>query len=276
MKVALQAAVPRWADVVFHVLAHLRADGLPSALYSRWYVSFAAQALGPVSQRALGQDLSILSVLLSDHVALAAVQALAWLWTDSDAALACADKELGDLCAIEVADERVLRALRARPQAAEVLRCAALLEAAACHHLPLPRVDAPGLADTLGELLAYAPGLRDAVVTPMRCLTVHGRVRGASIYVGVPGEGVTLEHVAVQAAHEATVGEVLAQPTSLSERQVEQVALVLLHARICRSRWAAAHRSWCGQAAVGDVHLQASALSAPQQTALEACLQRAG
>ena len=263
---------PGWAEVVFHVLAHVPARDLPSSLHSAWYVSFAEALLGPAAQRPLGQDVAVLRVLMRDHRALAAVQGLAFLWRDSSEALACSEREMAALTAHDVVCPRLLAQLNVHAYALEALRGAALLEAEVYVTLPPPALDTRALDEALVALTACAPTLASARVTALRPLTRHGRVLRSSIFVGVPGAGVSLQHVAMQAAHEATVAEVLSHATALPERQVEEVALSVLAERCARTPHAAAHRAWCAQWQVREEHLDGARLSPTQRALRDTCL----
>jgi hypothetical protein len=244
----------------------------PASLHSPWYVSFAEDLLGPADQRPLGQDVAVLRVLMRDHEALAAVQGLAFLWRDSAEALACSELELAALTAHDVLCPVLLAQLNVRAYALESLRSAALLEAEVYATLPPPRVDTRALDEALVALSRCAPTLASARVTALRPLTRHGRVLGSTIFVGVPGAGVSLQHVAMQAAHEATVAEVLSHASALPERQVEAVALVLLAERCAGSVHAESHRAWCGQWQVREEHLDGARLSPTQRALRDACL----
>jgi hypothetical protein len=56
----------RWADLVFHVLAHVEAtQALAASLWDRTYVAFVERHLGPAAHRALGEDARVLGSLFS-------------------------------------------------------------------------------------------------------------------------------------------------------------------------------------------------------------------
>jgi hypothetical protein len=248
--------VPGWADVVFHVLAHVPGR-LPSSLHSHAYQRFVADLVGPASERALGEDARVLGELLTDHASLAAVQALAWLWREPEHARA--EQELDALANSQVDDARLLAALRGSP-AAELLRCAALLELEVYAQLPAPPSN-QALRDAVAALVP-----QPLPVVTSRPLTEHGRVWNGVVYVGVPGEGVTLEHAAHQAAHEHTVHEL--RDAGLEERGIEAVALVRLHRRLEGTPHAAAHRRWCARCGVRDEHLDPTRLTPAQRAVL--------
>src|SRR5690606_32191845 len=160
--VRIELRAPSWAECVFHVLAHVELSGLPSSLFSPWYVRFAEATLGPASRRPLGEDVVALSACLRDHTTLATVQNLAFLWKESEGALTCAATELGELRDVQVTDVRLLASLRAHAGAVELVRCAALLEADACARLPVTRPDAVSFQAALSALVPHAPELAHA------------------------------------------------------------------------------------------------------------------
>jgi hypothetical protein len=263
---------PSWAEAVFHVLAHLPAHGLPSSLYAPWYVQFAESELGAATQRLLAEDLAVLGVLLRDHDALLAAQNVAWLWTDREKALLCAERELPILTAADVDDAQVLELAHVRAYAVEDVRSAAVLEAPSVAALSAPTLDAAALVDALTMLSPRAPALAHYSITPLRPLTRYGRTRGRSIFVGVPGAGVSLEHVAMQAAYEATLGEVLSLESPLAPRRARAVALLLLHARCADSEVAASYRAWCLHSQIAADSLDRSLLSRAESAVLDVCL----
>lgn len=256
-----------WAELVFHVLAQVPdASRLPSSLYSRWYVDFAARHLGPMEARPLGEDVAGLGRALQRHEQLAEVQALAWLWRDVEQAQACLTLGLADLQASHVAEPGWLPVLQRAPWAA-ALRDAALLEAPLLGGLPNVSLD---VAELEGELLrwqAWAPGLASLEIMPLRPLTVHGRLWDSRLWVGVPGCGAGLAQVACQAAHEATLAEVSQRAAALGEREREAAALVVLARRVAGTDREADHVAWCEAHGVEAQHLDAAQLS-PQVRAI--------
>ena len=235
----------RWADLVFHVLAHVRVAAAASAYDDTW-IHFVARHSGPASQRPLGEDAVVLASAAPTHDALASLQLLAWLWNDVARAGKCSDRTLDALDAEDVDDPDVLAALQ-RPEtitAAEVLRAAAELELEVVSALPpvvpLSAVSCP---------VAWAS---DYSVEGIRSLRLRGRVYRNEILVGVPCRevGPSAEHVAWQTAHEATVAclqrEALAAALPITHEALEHAAITMLreHAeRIDRSdehvRWLA-------------------------------------
>jgi hypothetical protein len=167
------------------------------------------------------------------------------LFHDAARASACADRTLADLTSSDVDDPAILGVLKSRP-AAEILRAAAELEADA--FVDLPTVSA--VRFDLGNTARAAPWLDRFSITHLRPLRIRGRVRGHHIFVGVPSPDleVTSEHVAWQAAHEATVAEVhrraRAARLDVAHDPLEHAALVLLHERAHAIGEGAAHARW--------------------------------
>ena len=244
---------PAWADLVFHVLAHVRpARAFPSSLFDETYIAFAARHAGPPSNRVLEADAATLARIATSHESLARLQWVARLFENPFSAGAVARRDLSELRDHDVADAAALRALSGLWDAAEVLRAAAELEAP--HHAKLPHVPIePELAAKLERVSEAAPRLRGLRVECLRALRLRGRVFGAKIWVGIPSAelSVSAEHVAVQAGHEATVAEVAdtarAHGRCLGERDIEHAALVLFAERAARSAIAGAHASWWAQ-----------------------------
>ena len=271
-----------WPDLVFHVLAHVAGTGhLPASLYDPVYVDHAAQHLGPAAERPLGEDAATLAQVLPSHEQLARAQLLAWLFDDVGQAALSADRELAALVPDEVARPGLLAALQAAGPAVEVLRCAALLEQEAHGQLPAPVLQPEVLLAALAEVAGVAPRLAACDLLPVRALRLRGRLFGTEIWVGVPAPEPLLDvaHVAWQAAHEATVGEVkqmaLETGSGLAERQVEAVALVVLAERAAASAQARSHRHWLGHFGEPGPNVARSGLSQVEQDVLTACLEPA-
>lgn len=239
---------PPWADLVFHVLAHIPLP-FPSSLHDPHYVAFAERRLGPAAGRALAQDAALLGKMLATHEICARAQWVAFLFEDAAAARAVAPRELRDLDDVH-AHGAALRALGGIEPVAESLRAAAELEAPHHARLPAPAVNAVELDVALDHARAAAPRLASLGVRCSRALARRGRAVPPWIYVGVPSDelGVTAGHVATQAAHEATVVEVgeaaRAAGVHLGERDVEHAALVVLAERAGRSAFAEEHARW--------------------------------
>ncbi|MGE5788965.1 MAG: hypothetical protein ACM3ZE_30530 [Myxococcales bacterium] len=243
-----------WPELVFHVLAHLEDTAhLPSSLFDRAYVEMAKAQLGPVSGRALGKDLMVLSAQLTSHERLSRVQLIARLHPDLASAVRTARFDLSSLHGDGNTDLRVRdQLIRHCALEAELLRCAALLEADHFLRWPLPDLDAVAreLEREIQHFLPVAPWLRSMRVRPLRVLGPRGRAFGDEIWVGIPNltSHPSMAHVLCQAAHEATVVEVDARShanqRTFSEREVEQIAVALFARRASNSNLAVSHRDW--------------------------------
>jgi hypothetical protein len=110
----------------------------------------------------------------------------------------------------------------------------------------LPQFDLQRFRVELRQAVRAAPWLRNYPVQRVDSLTRHGRVYGRQIWVGTPHRAVAVEadHVAWQAAHEATVNEVRLKQPSKPEREVEGEAIALLQSQAARAGLQTAHRRW--------------------------------
>ena len=128
--------------------------------------------------------------------------------------------------------------------AVEVLRAAAELELPLVARLPPVDVDLAALALALGEVARAAPLLPCCAVGVSRALRRRGRVMGREIWVGEA----PVEHSAWQAAHEATVAEVVERARSAGEGtdhdRVERAAIALLARRAVEAGLTQGHRAW--------------------------------
>jgi hypothetical protein len=239
--------VSRFAELVFHVLAHVPGDA-PASVFDPAYVAFVAKHAGPSSSRPLGDDVSVLARGANDHETLARVQLLAWLFDGESRAPA--DRTLAELTDV---DDRSALATLTRPELvalSEVLRAAAELEAEVYDALPRQRRARSELDRSLAEVSEAAPFLRECTVECVRPLRLRGRVRGRQIWVGEPSDdvGPTVEHAAFQAAHEATVAELsaLARAHGVphSHDGLEHASLVLFAERASSVGLAARHARW--------------------------------
>jgi hypothetical protein len=268
---------PRWADLVFHVLAHVRPAGpFASSLFDETYIAFSEKHAGPAAARSLGADADVLGRAVTSHEALARLQWVARLFDDTASARAVAQRDLSGLRDGDVADAVALRALSDVSNAAEVLRAAAELEAP--HHAKLPVIEVePALAAALERASPAAPRLAGFRVECLRALRVRGRLFDSRIWVGVPSAelSLTAEHVAVQAAHEATVAEVAGTARShaveLGERSIEHIALVLFAERAARGPLAEAHSRWWAQLSTASPSAIGDHLDERQRSVLAAC-----
>jgi hypothetical protein len=213
------ARASRWTDAVFHVLAHVPVDA-PASVYDPVYIRFAGRKI---------DDAALLASLLPTHDALAEAQLLAWLWDTPERARS---KDLSQLTADEVDAPGLLSHLHG--PGVEILRANAELE---IDRLPRFTIDEDALAAALGRVRAAAPSLEEVFVCPP--LRMRGRVFDGRIYVGAPVE-LDVEHVAWQAAHEATVRDLGPGPYEL----VEPRAVMLLRERAREAGLGASHARW--------------------------------
>lgn len=239
-----------WPDLVFHVLAHVAGTAhLPASVFDPTYIRYAEGHLGPAEHRPLGEDAALLGQVLPTHELLARAQLLGWLFDEVEQAMSSSERDLAALEPSQFVRPQLLRSLVAAGPAVEVLRCAALLEHQAQAELPDLEFDEPALSAALAPVARAAPRLAACGLRPLRSLRLRGRLLGEEIWVGVPVPELALDvdHVAWQAGHEATVkevGEVAGHPWP--ERQVEQVALVLLAERAAEAGLQDGHARWLG------------------------------
>ncbi len=235
-----------WPELVWHVLAHVHGTAaLPASVFDPVYVQFVEHHAGPAHARPLGEDAAVLAALLADHEALARAQLTALLFESVEEAARAATTDLADL----EASPGLVAALSPVTQAAELLRCAAWLEQPVLTLLPPVPVPDATLVRALTDVLPACPRLARYPLVPVRSLRLRGRLMADAIWVGTPCRALALEpdHVAWQAAHEATVGEVAERARShrgVTERDVEHVAVVLLAERARESGLDRAHARW--------------------------------
>jgi hypothetical protein len=229
------------------VLAHVRSSQ-PSSVYEpRWVAFVAAHARG---EGTLQEDVAALESAAMTHDALAEVQLLAWLFESAARTARLVDRPLSELLPHEVDAPALLpQLLRSRSlPVIEVLRAAAELEAEAYARLPPP--NALPFEEALARVARAAPFLGRCTVEHVRPLMLRGRVFGRRIWVGTPcaSLGPSAEHVAWQAAHEATVTEVTVRASALglppAYLPVERCALHLLQARAAKARLGEDHARW--------------------------------
>lgn len=267
------APVRAWADLVFHVLAHVHASRhLRASLFDSTYVRFAEGHLGPSSNRHLAEDADVLGRCLPDDASLARAQGLAWLFESVEHAERTAAHDLANLAPSDVSDPARLASLASAGPAVEVLRLASLLERE--HHARLPRIeiDAAALGHALDVVRSAAPGLGACRVVVVPTLRLRGRVRGDEIWVGAPHPALacSFAHVVWQAAHEATVRDiarsVVADATPTVD-DIEHAALVLLAERAAAARLTAEHSLW-----LANLHPEARRLAHSEPTGVAATL----
>jgi hypothetical protein len=240
-----------WADLVFHVLAHVRATAsLSASLYDAEYGEWCAGILGDPEGRELAADARVLAELAPSHDELAFLQLLAWLFDDEARARAVETIDLTDLDGAAVDDRALLAVLKKSGtralRALEVLRCAAALERHAFARLPEVARDDDALRTALAGVVPAAPALVRHRIVTVRALRLRGRVRGEEIWIGAPGacRGPSLDHVAWQAAHEATVAELHDAWVRKGHDALETAALRLLATRARDAGLEDPHARW--------------------------------
>lgn len=241
-----------WAEAVFHVLAHVRATAhLAPSAYNPSYVTEAARALGRAEDRLLAADAARIGALAATFEQMADVEQLAWLFDSPGRARACVDRDLADLRASDVDHPRFLPAVLRAGAAAEILRAAAEIEAPLCTKLPPLALDERALDQALSEATVLAPLLASSTVGVVRALGIRGRVVAGEdgdtaprIWVGAA----PTEHMAFQAAHEATVWEVGCEAAKAGipwiHEDVERAAIRRLRARAEAQGKREAHQRW--------------------------------
>jgi len=277
--VTLDAAPLRWADLVFHVLAHVRATAhLPSSNYDSTYVRYSQRYLGPAEQRVLGEDAVVLGRVASTHDSLSILQLLAWLYASIERAEAGAASTLEDSDSDDVDEPELLTVLRRTGPAVEILRCAAFLELESWSTLPAVDIDKGELQSCLDRACGAAPHLERCRVCVVRSLRLRGRVRRREIWVGAPLQPLALSsaHAAWQAAHEATVSEVAEVMAAMGRqatfRSVEHVAVVLLAERSRVAGMERDHAQWFAHLGKPPSK-QPSDLSSDEVVVLNRCVQ---
>lgn len=239
----------QWAELVFHVLAHVR-SAAPASVYDPAWVAFvAAHSSG---ERALHEDVALLEAAAMSHDTLAEVQLLAWLFESTERTAAVAELRLEELRPSQVDAPEVLGQLvQSRHRAAiEVLRAAAELEADTFASLPKARRDDTAIARAFGRVSAAAPWMSVCRIEHVRPLRLRGRVRERRVWIGLPCAelGPSAEHAAWQAAHEATVTEISERARASGLRiaylPLEQSALFVLRERAARAGLSEPHGRW--------------------------------
>lgn len=246
----LPRLVNPWAEAVLHVLAHVRATAAqPSSLHDDQWIDYAARMLGAAGSRSLAEDAAVLGASLLTDRALSRAQLLAWLFESKDRVKAAQDRDLVDLRGSDVDRPEVLEALRASKDAAvEVLRAAAELEMDQLADLAVEPFDEASLVSVLARMPLVAPALDRCTVGLARPLGIRGRLYDRTIWIGVPSDamGVTIEHVGMQAAHEATVCEVIGDGFC-GYLAVEREAVRRLTLRARAHGLSEMHRRWLGR-----------------------------
>ncbi|MBK7586642.1 MAG: hypothetical protein IPI67_41460 [Myxococcales bacterium] len=235
-----------YPELVFHVLCHVaETAALPASVYDPAWIRYCAVRLGDAANRTLAEDALALGRLLPGHSELASAQLLAWLFEDVRRASSSLPGELGSLTADQVDAPELLEPLARCGPGVELLRLAAEIERPYFEALPREEVDWSALEVELERVTAAAPELASSGVAVVRPLRLRGRVRGAQIWIGAPHRehGPSTEHVAWQAAHEATVREV-GRAAVAAERRVEHMAVVLMNLRAERAQLEREHATW--------------------------------
>ncbi len=238
------AAATPWAETVLHVLAHVDVGRIAASCFSPAWIRYAADRFGPATERLLAEDARLLAQAAGTHDVLAQAHAVIGLFAGEDDVSAARARDLAELGDADVRSPLALRLAREALGAAEILRAAAELE------LPLvgalPPIDTHAVA--LDAVLAAAPELARCDVFLARPLGLRGRVLERAVLVGAPGHaGADAEHVAWQAAHEATVAEVVAAGSAKTHDDVERTAIALLRARARAAGLGDAHARWLGR-----------------------------
>ena len=260
-----------WPELLMHVLAHVP-SALPSSVYDDVYIGWAAERLGSASDRQLGEDAVMLAQMLSTHQALSQVQLLGWLFDQVEQATVVATQDLAVLGPAEVSRPQLLPHLVELGPAPELLRCAAALEAEAWATLPALASDDAAVRAALEQASAAAPSLVDHGVLRLRALRLRGRLFDDEIWVGSAELGVDEEHVAWQAAHEATVADVSRLARSdHAERAIEHVAVVLLAERAHRAGLGDNHQRWLAHLDLGVDDSDRTSLDGAATALLERC-----
>lgn len=180
------------------------------------------------------------------HDVLARAQALAWVFDDAVTQERVADRELASLGPGEVASSDALAIATSSGPVAEVLRAAAELELpelSGLTHEPAHEETLEAIAHALEGVKPAAPSLDTFEIAVARPLGLRGRTLGSSILVGCPGIGCPEpEHVAWQAAHEATVSELSRKRLPFLE--LEKQAIARLRSRARAAGLDGAHARW--------------------------------
>lgn len=213
-----------FADLVYHVLAHVPGDA-PASAWNPQYVAWCAERIGSANDRSLGEDARALASLAPNHDALVRAQLVAWLFeTVPDAS---------------VFEQSLAELGQGRDPAAELVWCAAALEAEAHARLPDPAID-PAIVSSTLALADVAPNIVDFDLGFVRPLGLRGRVRDREIWIG----DAPVSHLAWQCAHEAAAVELSDAHPELPFASVEHGSVVLLAVRSERAGRADAHARW--------------------------------
>ena len=234
-----------WARAVLHVLAHVDVGAVAASCHCPSWIAWAEERLGPAEERPLAEDARTLARVAGAHDVLARAHGVVWLFDGADDARAVAGKDLADLRDDEVRRPTALRLAREVALVSEILRAAAELELPVLARAPIPDARDEALERELARVRAAAPALDAFAIALAPPLGLRGRVLEDEIVVGRPGfAGADAEHVAWQAAHEATVAEIVARGDPSRHDDVERAAIALLRSRARASGLAVEHARW--------------------------------
>jgi hypothetical protein len=266
----------RFAQLVFHVFAHVPLDG-PGNTHDRRYVAWAAGRFEAADQRLLAHDAALLARLWNADSRYDALHRFCELHQGIAGLLACADRPLAELRADEVADPGLLALLRELPGAELIHATFALLAPGFLRVFaelePTLERASVDVRVWLERLEPACPGLSRVGVELIWALGMHGRALAAHrILVGAPAEwnGCSPARQAVLAAHEHTVAGV----ESGDYVEVEWTALTRLAAalRDAESPLRDAHRDWLASLHLSPLLVAAAArgyLGASEAEALD-------
>lgn len=244
-----------WTEAVFHVLAHVPIGRVAASCHDERWIAFAEERFGPMRERALAEDVVVLSQSLADHDLLASAHGVAWIWSWLPKARAASTQDLDALSPDDVDDVRALALARKSGAASEVLRAAAELELR--HVASLEPIADSSLVEVRAAVEAIAPAApKDAAlsIALVRPLPRRGRVFGGKIYVGAPNvAGGEASHVAWQILHEASVVEATRVLGSAAFVEVERRAIGVLRSRARAAGLAASHDRWLATLDLGGL-----------------------
>lgn len=237
-----------WTETVLHVLAHVDVGPIAASCFCASWIREAAGRFGPAGGRTLAEDAQLLARAAATHDVLARAHAVIWLFEGETDASAARARDLADLGVDDVRSPSALALAREVGGPAELLRAAAELELPLVARLPRLEANDEALARALARVTEAAPELARLDVALARPLGLRGRLFERQIVVGAPRHaGADAEHVAWQAAHEATVAEVVMRALAKGHDDVERHAIALLRARARACGLGDDHARWLGR-----------------------------